>query len=151
MYAQITLVGRVTHDVELKTSPRTGVPYMRLNVAVNEGYGEHQHTSYYQCWLDNEEALRADKAKVRKGSLLFISGAVSIVDVQRQDGAMTKVAKVSRARWDYLPISRQNAEATLAPAVPMSTAPIPAARTAAAQSIPVEDLGHLEDEGDLPF
>ena len=51
MYAQISLVGRVTHDVELRARATTGEPYMQLGLAVNEGYKDHIHTSYYQCLL----------------------------------------------------------------------------------------------------
>ena len=38
MYAQISLVGRVTHDVELRARATTGEPYLLLGLAVNEGY-----------------------------------------------------------------------------------------------------------------
>ena len=87
MYAQISLVGRVTHDVELRARATTGEPYMQLGLAVNEGYKDHIHTSYYQCWLEFEEATRASKAGVRKGSLLFVNGQLSVVDVPRKDGS----------------------------------------------------------------
>lgn len=41
MYAQISLVGRVTHDVELRARATTGEPYMQLGLEVNEGYKDH--------------------------------------------------------------------------------------------------------------
>ena len=78
MYAQISLVGRVTHDVELRARATTGEPYLLLGLAVNEGYKDHVHTSFYQCWLEADEATRASKAGVRKGSLLFVNGQLSV-------------------------------------------------------------------------
>ena len=71
MYAQVTMVGRVTQDLEMRTKAN-GTPYTQVNLAVNEGYGEHTHTSFYQCWLQGDEATRAGKAGVKKGSLLFL-------------------------------------------------------------------------------
>lgn len=107
MYAQISLVGRVTHDVELRARATTGEPYMQLGLAVNEGYKDHIHTSYYQCWLESEEATRASKAGVHKGSLLFVNGQLSVVDVPRKDGSTRTVARISRAHWDYIALAGQ--------------------------------------------
>ena len=150
MYAQVSMVGRVANDVELKARNDTGEPYMRLSIAVNEGFGDHTHTSYYQCWLDSNEATRAHKAKVSKGSLLFISGALSIADVTRKDGLPTRVAKISRARWDYVSTGKK------ADGNPPATANPGTAAPAAVPSPPAQDPNEyetvvLDDEGDLPF
>lgn len=146
MYAQITMAGRVTHDVELRTNPNTNAQYLRANLAVNEGYGEHTHTSYYQCWFEGDEAIRASKAGVRKGSLLFVSGALSIVDTQRKDGTPITVAKVSRCRWDYIPVGKKQDAAPVA----STTAPQP---QAAAPAPKMDDFASvdLDDGEDLPF
>lgn len=145
MYAQVTIPGRVTHDVELRANSQTGVPSMRVNLAVNEGYGDHQHTSYYQCWLEGNEATRADKANVRKGSFLLVSGQLAIVEITRKDGTPDKVARVSKARWDFIPTKRSDSEPDdhagkqankpAAPAIPSS------------EEFPTADL----DEEDIPF
>ena len=150
MYAQVSLIGRVTHDVELKTRNSTGEPYMKLSIAVNEGFGERTHTSYYQCFLDSNEALRAQKAKVSKGSLLFISGPLSIADYTRKDGTPTRIAQVSHARWDYVSNSKKS-DGT--PAAAPNAAPAPAAVPTAPPMAQVpNDVDTLDlDEGDLPF
>ena len=117
MYAQISLVGRVTHDVELRARATTGEPYLQLGLAVNEGYKDHVHTSYYQCWLESEEATRASKAGVRKGSLLFVNGQLSVVDVPRKDGSTRTVVDFSpflvlddvSYRTEYAPCEALNA------------------------------------------
>ena len=145
MYAQISLVGRVTHDVELRARATTGEPYMQLGLAVNEGYKDHIHTSYYQCWLEAEEATRASKAGVRKGSLLFVNGQLSVVDVPRKDGSTRTVARISRAHWDYIPTGRKADAPAAAPA-----ASVPAPAAPAAQGLDDYSVVDL-DEGDLPF
>ena len=146
MYAQISLVGRVTHDVELRARATTGEPYMQLGLAVNEGYKDHVHTSYYQCWLESEEATRASKAGVRKGSLLFVNGQLSVVDVPRKDGSTRTVARISRAHGDYIPLGRK---ADAPAAASASSVPAPAA-VPAAQGLDDYSVVDL-DEGDLPF
>lgn len=148
MYAQISLVGRVTHDVELRARATTGEPYMLLGLAVNEGYKDHVHTSFYQCWLEAEEATRASKAGVRKGSLLFVNGQLSVVDVPRKDGGLRTVARISRAHWDYIPTGKK-AE----PAAPSASAAA-AAAPAASPTVQSQDDDYAIidlDEGDLPF
>lgn len=155
MYAQISLVGRVTHDVELRARATTGEPYMLLGLAVNEGYKDHVHTSFYQCWLEAEEATRASKAGMRKGSLLFVNGQLSVVDVPRKDGGTRTVARISRAHWDYIPTGKKADPA--APAAPAATAAAPAAAPTAAPTAPAaqsqdDDYAIIDlDEGDLPF
>lgn len=148
MYAQITMAGRVTQDVELRTNPRTSTPYLRASLAVNEGYGEHTHTSFYQCWFEGEEATRASKAGVRKGSLLFVSGAVSIVDTQRKDGTPVTIAKVSRCRWDYIPTGKKAEPEPAAAAAPADARPQTAAPAARLEDFP---CASIDDDGDVPF
>lgn len=152
MYAQISLVGRVTHDVELRARATTGEPYMLLGLAVNEGYKDHVHTSFYQCWLEAEEATRASKAGVRKGSLLFVNGQLSVLDVPRKDGGIRTVARISRAHWDYIPTGKKAEPA--APSASAAAAALPAAVPAASPTVQSQDDDYAIidlDEGDLPF
>lgn len=151
MYAQISLVGRVTHDVELRARTTTGEPYMQVGLAVNEGYKDHVHTSFYQCWLEGDEATRASKAGVRKGSLLFVNGQLSVVDVPRKDGGVRTVARISRARWDYIPLGRK-ADATAEPPAAAEPAAMPAKSAATPSPQGLDDCAIIDlDEGDLPF
>ena len=156
MYAQVTMVGRVTQDLEMRTKAN-GTPYTQVNLAVNEGYGEHTHTSFYQCWLQGDEATRAGKAGVKKGSLLFLSGQLTIADVTRKDNTKTRIAKVNYAHWDFVPSGKRSddganaAPNTGSPAAPAAAAPAAANPAAPAAQVP-NDTDVLDlDEGDLPF
>jgi len=105
----ITTTGRVTADLELKTSTQ-GNPYLRFNLAVNKGFGEKQHPVYLQCWLYNEQAQRMINAGVKKGSLIEIVGDMDIVDYEKPDGTKATIPKVSLYDWSYGPSSKAKGE-----------------------------------------
>ena len=79
MFTAISLTGRVTADLEPQNS-QNGTPYVQFYVAVNKGYGEHQHPNFYQCVLFGKAVERAVNAGVQKGSLLFIAGDLDLVE-----------------------------------------------------------------------
>ena len=98
---QISTVGRVTADVELRESAKK-VPYLSFDLAVTEGYGESKHTIYFQCWAFNQTAQRIASANIKKGSQIFISGSLDIVDFERRDGSKGKINKVNLYDWQYV-------------------------------------------------
>ena len=104
MLISITAIGRVTADLELKTSIQ-GNSYLRFNLAVNKGFGEKQHPVFLQCWLFGEQAQRMVNAGVKKGSLIEIVGDMDIVNYERKDGTKTTIPKVSLYNWNYGPSS----------------------------------------------
>nr|WP_300813819.1 single-stranded DNA-binding protein [uncultured Acetatifactor sp.] len=99
MFTPITLTGRVTADLELQTS-QNRTEYVQFNVAVNKGYGEQEHANFYQCVLFGKAAERIVNAGARKGSLLFITGDLDIVEFTRKDGTkglIPKITEIGRA------------------------------------------------------
>lgn len=141
----LTTTGRVTADLELKTSTQ-GNPYLRFNLAVNKGFGEKQHAVFLQCWLFGEQAQRMVNAGVKQGSLIEIVGDMDIVDYEKTDGTKTKIPKVSLYDWSYGPSSKAKGEDA-----PNSAAP--------AASLPAQGTGHSAvdfdevdcDDNDLPL
>ena len=111
MLISITAIGRVTADLELKTSTQ-GNSYLCFNLAVNKGFGEKQHPVYLQCWLFGEQAQRMVNAGVKKGSLIEIVGNMDIVNYEKKDGTKTTIPKVSMYNWNYLPSSKAIGENT---------------------------------------
>ena len=91
---QITTVGRVTADLELKESAKK-VPYLRFDLAVTKGYGEGKHTVFLPCLAFQSVAQRMESAGVKKGSQIMISGDLDVVDFERRDGSKGKANKVS--------------------------------------------------------
>jgi len=73
----VITTGRVTHDLELKTSQNgKNTKYVQFGFAVNKGYGENSHPNFYSCVVYNEAAQRMIDAKVKKeinSSFIFMS------------------------------------------------------------------------------
>lgn len=107
MFTQITLTGRVTADLEIQTSSN-GTAYIQFNVAVNKGYGEQEHANFYQCVLFGKAAERLSKAGVKKGSLLFITGDLDLVEYTRKaDGSKGMIPKITVYDWNYVPAGKR--------------------------------------------
>lgn len=107
MFTPITLTGRVTADLELQTSPN-GTEYIQFNVAVNKGYGEQEHANFYQCVLFGKAAERLSKAGVKKGSLLFITGDLDLVEYTRKsDASKGMIPKITVYEWNYVPTGKR--------------------------------------------
>ena len=142
MSTPITLTGRVTADLELQTS-QNHTEYVQFNVAVNKGFGEQEHPNFYQCVLFGKAAERISKAGVKKGSLLFITGDLDLVEYTRKsDGSKGMIPKITVYEWNYIPTGKRteggNANAG-------SSAPTPAGADDGFMNI--EDCG----ENGLPF
>jgi single-stranded DNA-binding protein len=142
MFTQISLMGRVTADLEIQTSTN-GTDYIQFNVAVNKGFGEQEHPNFYQCVLFGKATERISKAGVRKGSLLFITGDLDLVEFTRKaDGSKGMIPKITVYDWNYVPAGKR-AEGSNANAD--SGAPAPAGADDGFMN--VEDCG----ENGLPF
>ena len=106
MFTPITLTGRVTADLALQTS-HGGTEYVQFNVAVNKGFGEQEHANFYQCVLFGKAASRIANAGVRKGSLLFLTGDLDLVEYTRRDGSKGMTAKIAVYEWNYVPTGKR--------------------------------------------
>ena len=142
MFTPITLTGRVIADLELQTS-QNHTEYVQFNVAVNKGFGEQEHPNFYQCVLFGKAAEKVCKAGVKKGSLLFITGDLDLVEYTRKsDGSKGMIPKITVYEWNYIPTGKRteggNANAG-------SGAPAPAGADDGFMNI--EDCG----ENGLPF
>ena len=112
--AQLYVIGRVTADFELKTSFKKQTPYVRFGLAEQIGYGEYSKTQYLQVWAWGEDAKHLAKAKVKKGSLIWISGALELEEYIIQDGSKTdKRLKVILDRWGYIPADKPKRDYSL--------------------------------------
>lgn len=70
--AQVNVIGRITADLELKTSEKSN-PYVRFDIAENIGSRQTLHTQYFQVCAWGEDANRLMKAHAKKGSLKCLS------------------------------------------------------------------------------
>ena len=101
--AQVYVIGRVTADLELKTSINNH-PYVRFDIAENIGSKEHMRTQYLQIFAMGDDAERLVRAHAKKGSLLWISGSLELETYTKKDGVTTdKRLKVLLDNWGFVP------------------------------------------------
>ena len=100
--AQVHIIGRVTADLEMQTS-QSKKPYIRFSIAETVGYNETAKTQYAQVWAFGQHADHLMLRKVRKGSLLRVSGSLELEEFTKQDGITAdKRLKVKMESWGYV-------------------------------------------------
>lgn len=105
--AQAYSIGRVTSDLELKTSARK-VPYLRFSIAEHIGYGDSAHTQYIQVWAWDGMTRQLMDAGVRKGSLIWVSGPLELEEYTKQDGVTRdKRLKLRLKEWGFAPAAQR--------------------------------------------
>ena len=101
-------IGRVTADFELQASTND-VPYVRFSLAEQLGYGENARTQYLQVWAWREDAKRLIKRKVKKGSLIWVSGSLELETYQKRNETTDKRLKVTLDNWGFVPGGKASA------------------------------------------
>jgi len=99
----ITTIGRITKDFELKRSESSGCVYANFSLAVNEGYGDNQKTTFFECVVFGADAERLVKAKAKKGSLIQVAGKFGTSEFTRNDGRLGYNLKITVLAWSYIP------------------------------------------------
>jgi len=106
MSQSFTPVGRVTSDLELKTSVNQNC-YVRFDLAENIWVGGTMRIQYLQVWAWGENAKRLIKSKVGKGSLIWVTGSLILEEYKKQDGVTTdKRLKVILDNWGYINVGK---------------------------------------------
>jgi single-stranded DNA-binding protein len=104
--SQLYVIGRVTADLELQESTNK-TAYVRFDLAENIGYGETKHPQYYQVWAWAGDAMHLLKRKVKKGSLIWVSGSLILETYVKKDGiSKDKRLKVTLDNWGYVPADK---------------------------------------------
>ena len=107
--AQTYVIGRVTADLELKTSINRH-PYVRFDIAETIGGKGHERTQYLQVCAMGGDAERLVRARVKKGSLIWVSGSLELEVYTRRDGVTTdKRLKVLLDNWGFVPAGTDKA------------------------------------------
>lgn len=108
--AQIFVFGNVTADLQQQISTN-GTGYVCFDIGEHIGYGEAQHTQFYQVWAWGQDAQRLVKKGVGKGSFIWITGSLELVDYIKKDGVTKdKKLKLILDNWGFVPGKRSNSE-----------------------------------------
>ena len=101
--AQLYTIGWVS------TEPRHGTSvnqnsYTQFSLGERIGYGERARTQYYQIWAWDDVMRRLQKAGVRKGSLLWVSGSLELEEYTKKDGVTRdKGLRLELKDWGFVP------------------------------------------------
>lgn len=102
--AQTFVIGRITADLEMKTSAN-GNPYIRFDLVENIGSKESSRPQYFQICAWGDDAKRLVKARVKKGSLVWMSGSLELESYTKRDGITTdKRMKILMDNWGFIPV-----------------------------------------------
>ena len=140
MLNKVILMGRITRDLELKTTP-TGTPVLSFSLAVERSYaekGKERQTDFIKCvaWRNTAEFISRFFAK---GSMILIEGELQTRKYKDNDGKEHTVTEVIVSSSSFTGEKKSNGEAA-------PTYPAPATATAE----PAAVAGADEDE-EYPF
>ncbi len=101
--AQLTTIGWVSSELKRGISIRKN-PYILFSVAEHIGFGESARTQFYQVWVRGDLVRQIEKAGVKKGSLLMVSGSLELEEYTKKDGVtQDKRLKLMLTDWNYVP------------------------------------------------
>lgn len=110
--AQVFVIGRITADLELKTSEKNN-PYVRFDIAENIGSCQNLHTQYFQICAWGEDAVRLMKAHAKKGSFIWVTGSLELEPYTKRDGVtVDKRMKILLDNWGFIPVGRAKTSKT---------------------------------------
>jgi single-strand DNA-binding protein len=122
MINQVTLVGRLTKDPELRITPE-GTPVVNLTLAVNRQFknqnGDYE-TDFVHCTIWRKTAENTANY-CRKGSVLGVTGKIHTRNYQNQEGKKVYVTEVVAENVQFLSRRPTNDEQQ-PPANPRSSA-----------------------------
>ncbi len=96
MLNQVVLIGRLTHDPELRYTAGSGVPVATFSLAVDRPFTNQQgerETDFIKIVTWRKQAENCANY-LHKGSLAAVSGRLQIRSYEDNEGAKRKVAEV---------------------------------------------------------
>lgn len=82
---QVSLMGNVATDLELKASTKNSTPYTQFKLAVDDYYGQERKTNFIRIVAFGQKAETLTKY-ITKGRKLVVNGRMSIETYQDKDG-----------------------------------------------------------------
>ena len=95
----VNIIGRVCNDVELRYTP-SQMAVAKLNVAVDDGYGEKKKTYFIPITVFGKQAENCEKF-VSKGKKIAVTGKI-VTGSYEKDGRKIHTADVVADRVEFL-------------------------------------------------
>lgn len=97
----VSLIGNLTRDVDLRyTTGANNTAVARFTIAVNDGYGENQKTSFIPIVVFGKQGENAEKF-LSKGSKVAIEGRIQTGSYEK-DGRTVYTTDVIASKVEYL-------------------------------------------------
>ena len=142
---KVFLMGRLTADPELKTSP-TGVSVIRFTIAISRRI-KRDETDFIDCVAFRQTAEFISKY-FRKGSAIIAFGSIQVDNWTDKDGKRQRSTKVVVEEVQFG--EKRGGEGSSSSVMPEERRNEPVAFSNASTSDVFEDIKDVEDE-DLPF
>ncbi len=97
--AQIVVFGRVMHELVPKEG-QSKQQYVCFDLMERSG---NTPPDYYQVWARGDDVTRLMRLKVKKGSMIWLTGSQKLVDVRQKDGTTVKKLKIWLTDFGFLP------------------------------------------------
>ena len=97
--AQIVVFGRVMHELVPKEG-QSKQQYVCFDLMERSG---NTPPDYYQVWARGDDVTRLMRLKVKKGSMIWLTGSQKLVDVRQKDGTTVKPPEVMNGDREPLP------------------------------------------------
>ena len=139
---KIILIGNLTRDPELRTTPN-GITVCNFDIAVNDRRGRNQQngqqeqTQYFRItvWRQLGETCQRYLAKGRK---VYVSGPLTARTYQANDGTTRVSLEVNANDVEFL--SSRNDDASGGYTAPAPSAPAPMAQASGFTAVETDDL-----------
>jgi single-stranded DNA-binding protein len=132
-----------------KKKKKTGELYVSFSIAVNKGSGENKKVYFLNCFVSGDKQTESIvKAKVGKGSQIYISGELIIEDYEKDDKKNRNV-QVRINNWTYVSSSSDKPKSDGAPQTAQTDSNNSAESGSQNESAETEVMEISED--DLPF
>ncbi len=113
MLNQVVLIGRLTHDPELRYTAGSGIPLATFDLAVNRISANQQgerETDFIRIVTWRKQAENCANY-LKKGSLAAVSGRLQIRSYEDNEGIKKKIAEVVAFSVQFLERPRDSEEA----------------------------------------
>ncbi|MBR0127036.1 MAG: single-stranded DNA-binding protein [Firmicutes bacterium] len=104
----VVLVGNLTRDPELRYSTGANqTAICRFGIAVNDGYGENQRTSFINIVVFGKQAENCDRY-LAKGRKVAIEGRIQTGSYENKEGQKVYTTDVVASRVEFLSTGNQS-------------------------------------------
>ncbi len=154
MYNKVILMGRITHDLELRTTP-SGANVCTFSIAVDRRFqnkGEEKKSDFFNIVAWRQQADFVSRY-FSKGRMILVEGELQTRSYTDKNGANVRVTEVIADRLSFTGEKAQGGSYSDSYGAPAPSAPMqysaPAAPAPAAA--PVSSFSASESDDDYPF